>query len=61
MARTRIDLEQLDEFKDFLETAVDNDIPKWNATTKKFEPEPDLTGAGVDDLAFRRVFTHMGG
>ncbi len=45
MPRTKIDLEQLDEFKDVLAAIDEDQFVKWNVTTKKFEPAgPTIPG-----------------
>jgi hypothetical protein len=60
MPKSRLDLEQLDEFKDVLGTIVDLDLIRWNDTIKKFVPisQADVVNS---DLHFRRIMLLMGG
>jgi len=59
MAKTRVDLEQLDEFKNVLATILDTNLLRWDNTIKKFVPiEQDAVANS--DLHFRRVFLLMG-
>lgn len=57
MARSRIGLDQLDEFSDtFLVDVQNGEIPVWNSEDEEFQPQPQAAEA----IVFRRTFLLMG-